>query len=81
MRLLRRRTARPLDVLAGRALPLVRDLRVHAIDSPDFTAGAEAMRAAVLDVLNEAAATSCRCHPAYHELGVHAPGLTAGAAR
>jgi hypothetical protein len=57
---------------AARALPHVQDLRVHAIDSPAFTAGAEAMRDAVLEVLRDTAA-GCGCHPAYHELGVHAP--------
>lgn len=71
----RRGLPAPLDgtaEVARRALPLVQELKVHAIDAPEWRAGAEAMRSAVLDVLR-AAAADCNCHPDYHALGVHAP--------
>lgn len=56
-----------------RALPLVDDLQVHAIDDPAWRAGAEAMKDEVLRVLRSQLTPDCGCHPAYHEIGVHAP--------
>lgn len=55
-----------------RAIPAVEDLRVTAIDKPAFREGAEAMREEILRVLR--GRFSCSCHPAFHHLGVHAPG-------
>lgn len=55
-----------------RALPDVIDLQVHAIDDPSWSAGAEAMKAEVLRVLRSQF-PGCNCHPAYHEIGAHAP--------
>lgn len=55
-----------------RALPQVIDLQVHAIDDPSWRAGAEAMKAEVLRVLRSQF-PGCSCHPAYHEIGAHAP--------
>lgn len=55
-----------------RALPEVVDLQVHAIDNPDWRAGAEAMKDEVLRVLRSQF-PGCNCHPAYHEIGAHAP--------
>lgn len=55
-----------------RAVPEVVDLQVIALDDPSWRAGAEAMRDEVLRILRSQF-PGCNCHPAYHEIGAHAP--------
>jgi hypothetical protein len=57
-----------------RAVPDVEDLQIHALNEPKFREGAEVMREEILRILG--ARFDCGCHPAYHQLGVHAPRKT-----